>query len=53
MYELKEFAMQWLRVVLATLMVVAFTAFATLPYQLTHHPGEAPAATQTSVWHLT
>jgi len=38
--DLKAFAIQWLRIALVTLMPVAFTAFATMPYTMGGHPGE-------------
>jgi hypothetical protein len=39
--DLKAFVFQLLRVAVMTLMPVAFTAFATMPYTLGGHPGEA------------
>ncbi len=38
--DLKAFVFQWLRIALMTLMPVAFTAFATMPYTMGGHPGE-------------
>lgn len=53
MDEPKEFARQWLSVVLATLMVVAFTAFTTIPYQLARHPGDPVSTMPVGSGHMT
>ncbi len=45
--SLRSFVKAYLRVVLATLMLVAFIAFVTLPYTLGRPLGHAPVATQT------
>ena len=46
--SLRSFVKAYLRVVLATLMVVAFIAFVTLPYTLGRPLGHAPVATPTA-----
>jgi hypothetical protein len=51
--SVRSFVMAYLRVVLATLMVVAFTAFISLPYVLGRPLGHEPASAQTVDRHMT
>ena len=44
-HDLRSFLFLMLRAVMPALMLVAVTAFFTMPYLLGHHPGE-PAVTQ-------
>ena len=41
--DLAHFMKQWLRVAVAALLPVVFTAFVSIPATLGHHPGEADA----------
>lgn len=45
--QLRGFLVQWLRVALATLVPVVFTAFLSLPLALGGHPGEERPASAT------
>ncbi len=51
--SLRTFVMSYLRVVLATLMVVAFIAFVSLPFVLGRPLGHALVVTQLANGHMT
>ncbi len=53
MQDFKQFATQWIGVVVATLAVVVFTAFVSVPWQLERHPGEAQSASAQAGRHMT
>lgn len=50
--DLVCFCRQWLRVVVMTLVPVAFTAFTTIPFNLGGHPGEVAAHQMTGERHF-
>ena len=51
--SLRSFVKSYLRVVLATLMVVAFITFVSLPFILGRPVGHAQDATQAAYRHMT
>lgn len=51
--HIKSFVSPILMAVLPTLLVVATTAFISIPYVLGHHPGELPGQGVAAVRHLT
>lgn len=51
--SLKHFIRQYLGVVIATLVPVVLTAFLSIPYVLSGHPGEPRAADAMVVRHMT
>jgi len=51
--SLKHFIRQYLGVVMATLVPVALTAFLSMPFTLSGHPGEPRTTDATVVRHMT
>jgi hypothetical protein len=51
--DLKQFSTEWLGVVTATLFVVVFIAFCSMPLALGFHPGEASGRVDSSNLHVT
>jgi hypothetical protein len=51
--DLKDFAVQWLRVALMALVPVVITAFVSMPLSLERHPGEGVAASKLTPQHMT
>lgn len=51
--HVKSFVATVLMAVLPPLLLVATTAFVSIPYVLGHHPGELPGQGVTAVSHLT
>lgn len=51
--HIKSFIANVLMAVLPTLLLVATTAFVSIPYSLGHHPGDVPAQGIATAQHLT
>jgi len=51
--DIRDFAMQWLRVAAMTLVPVVLTVFICVPMAIERHPGEAPFAKSSNQWHMT
>ena len=51
--HIKSFIATLLLAVVPTLLLVATTAFVSIPYSLGHHPGDVPAKAVASARHVT
>jgi hypothetical protein len=51
--NLRNFVVQFVGVVLATLIPVIIIAFLSMPWQLNRHPGESAVSTEQAITHLT